>query len=278
MSAWDSYMARAAVRGTTRRESTKIREQRYLNRHIPESLSYHTASIIDSRQLMPGIDRKYCPCEISDQNVAIINTDNLDKKTIISLPGETLRHGDIVFWMDQYWLIIEKDYNTELYTKCVMQQCNYLLRWIDDNGEMFEEWCIVEDGTKYLTGEYEDRYFVTTRGDSRISITLPRNAHTSIMRRDCRFLVDEPTFTEHMMAYSLTKPLKLGATYGEDGVYKFVLQEVVMTDDDNPEIRVADYYKYYDRPPGSKNINTSTDELIDPEHNIDEDTGRKVWL
>jgi len=277
MSAWDSYIARSKVRGTTRRESTKMREQSYLTRHLPDSLSYHTAEIIDSRQLMPGIDREYCPCEISEQNVAIINSDNIDIKTIISLPGETLRHGDIVHWMNQYWIIIEKDYNTEMYTKCKMRQCNYLLRWIDKNGNMFEQWCIVEDGTKYLTGEYEDKNYIVTRGDSRIAITVPRNQHTALINRETRLLVDEPN-ENHMLAYTVSKPLKVGSVYGtEDGVYQFVMQEVVMTDNDNASLRVADYYKYYDRI-DTENINTNTEDItIDPEHNDDEH-GRAVWL
>ena len=277
MGAWDSYLARASVRGNTIRDASKIRELRFLNRHIPDNLSYHTASIIDSRQLMPGIDRKYCPCEIHDQNVAIINSDNFEIKSIISMPGETLRHGDIVYWMDQYWLITEKDYNTELYAKCKMEQCNYLLRWVDRDGNLFEQWCIVEDGTKYLTGEYEDRNFIVTRGDSRIAVTIPRNAHTALLNRETRLLIDEPN-DEHMLAYVLSKPLKLGATYGkEDGVYKFVLQEAVMTDNDNPVLRVADYYKYYDRQ-DENNINTATESVINPNENTDQSTGKAVWL
>ena len=132
--------------------------------------------------------------------------------------------------------------------------------------------------TTDLTGEYEDRNFIVTRGDSRIAVTLPRNKHTAEMNRETRLLIDEPN-DEHMLAYTLSKPLKLGSTYGEtDGVYKFVLQEAVMTDNDNPELRIADYYKFYDRSDNS-NINTSTDNpVINPEENIDPDTGKEVWL
>lgn len=34
-------------------------------------------------------------------------------------------------------------------------------------------------------------------------------------------------------------------TYGGNGVYKFVLQEVTATGDDNFELQIADYYKYF---------------------------------
>lgn len=80
--------------------------------------------------------------------MAIINSDNLDIKTLCSLPGEDIRHGSLVEWMDQHWLVIEKDANNEVYTRAKMQQCNYLLRWINSDGEIIERWSIVNDGTK----------------------------------------------------------------------------------------------------------------------------------
>lgn len=33
--------------------------------------------------------------------------------------------------------------------------------------------------------------------------------------------------------------------YGENGVFKFVLQEVTATGDDNFELQIADYYKHF---------------------------------
>ena len=48
-----------------------------------------------------------------------------------------------------------------------------------------------------------------------------------------------------MMAFALTKPLKFAGVYGGNGVYKFVLQEVNTTDDDNEELGIADYYKHF---------------------------------
>lgn len=131
MSAWDTYSERLEAHGATRRGAALLREQKFLSRKVPNSLSYHEAEI----------DGEMREC-------AIINSDNLDTKTICSMPGEELRHGALVYWMGQYWLIIEKDYNTEVYTKAKMQQCNYLLRWVDDENNIIERWCIIEDGTK----------------------------------------------------------------------------------------------------------------------------------
>ena len=250
MGAWDLYQAQVEARGNTKRGAQLQREQHYLLTKLPDHLSYHHVKIDDV-----------------EQDVAIINTDNLDTKFIYSLPGEDVRHGGLVEWMDNHWLITERDYNTEVYTRAKMLQCNYLLKWVDDDNVIHEQWCIVEDGTKYLTGEYEDKQFIVTRGDSRIAITLAKNEYTVKLTRDYRFIVDDPD-SSRKIAYQLTKPLKLGMSFGNDGVYKFVLQEVATTDYDNTEEGIADYYRHFPRP---------VDDTIDPDENKTE-TGKKVWL
>lgn len=247
MSAWDTYTLRSDARGNTKREASLKREVSYISRKVPESLSYNENVPID------GIP----------QNVTIINSDNLNEKLIYSLPGEDIVHGGLVEWMDNHWLVTERDANTTLYTKAKMIQCNHLLKWIDEFDTLHEQWSIVEDGTKYLTGEFEDRYFATTRGDSRIAVTVARNKDTAKLGREMRFLIDDPD-TGLMLAYGLSKPLKMGWTYNNMGVYKFVMQEVETTQDDNVELGIADYYKHFPRESPITDPTT-------PE-------GKKVWL
>ena len=122
---------------------------------------------------------------------------------------------------------------------------------------------------KDLTGEYEDRNFIVTRGDSRISMQIARNKYTVAFGRERRFLIDDPE-SPHKLAYLLTKPLKLGFTFNNQGTLKFVLQEVTATQDDNHELGIADYYKY------------SPKELVfhceHEEQEEDQTVGKKVWL
>ena len=241
--AWDIYEAISEARGITKRENALKREKRYITTKLPDNLSYQSVT-------MDGIS----------QNVAIINSDVTNEKTIISLPGEDLRHGALVFWMNSFWLITERDANMTVYTKGKLKQCNHLLKWVDNRDVIHEQWCIIEDGTKYLTGEYEDRNFVVTRGDSRIAMTIARNAATAEFGRECRFLIDDP-MSEEKLAYSLTKPLKVGNSYdAHNGIYKFVLQEVNSTDDDNHQLCIADYYKHFQRPEDSTSTESEESE------------------
>lgn len=259
MNPWNIYQSRLDSIGATKREARLRRESRYLSAKIPDNLSYFTVDI-----------------DGSSQDVAIIDTDNLDEKLIHSLPGEDIVHGGLVKWMNNYWLITEKDAATELYASAKMIQCNYLLRWVDSESAIHEQWCIIEDGTKYLTGQYEDRSFVVTRGDSRLGMIISKNQHTSKMRRGCRFLIDDEE-SDLTLAYELTKPFKLSGVYNNQGIFKFVLQEVNTTDDDNQELRIADYYKHFPREEAGDNSDENSDSVIDPD-NMHTEHGKKVWI
>lgn len=263
---WDIYSVRAKVHGLTKRDTILRREIHDLNTRLPDSLSYHTALIYDAEHGF-NID-KYQPGDdgVVMRNVAIINSDNLDEKYIFSMPGEDIENGSLVHWMDNYWLVVERDANTTVYTKAKLVQCNYLLKWVSSDREIVEQWCYVEDGTKYLTGEYEDRQFIVTRGDSRIAITIARNSESAKLGREHRFLVDDEQ-SKVKLAYTLSKPLKFSGVYNKQGVFKWVLQEVQTTDFDNQELLIADYYKYF---PRDKDIYT-------PPASYDESEGKKVW-
>lgn len=255
MNIWDNYESRISANGSYRKTIID-RTQKYILDKIASSASKFTVNI-------DGVK----------QDVAILNTDNLNEKFIYSLPGSDIEHGGLVEWMDNFWLVTEKDAATEVYTRAKMVQCNYLLRWIDKDSSIHEQWCIIEDGTKYLTGEYSDRDFVTTRGDSRLGMTIAKNEHTTKFNRSYRFLIDDDS-GDSMLAYELTKPFKLSNIYNGKGVFKFVLQEVNTTEEDNLELRIANYYKYL---PKAFNEQVPPDVIISPEENTN-DTGRQVWL
>ena len=274
MSVWDTYQARCDQRGDTRRQTQLRREQTALLRRVPDNLSYQEATIYRP-EVGFNITQADMSAEAEKRCVAIINSDNLNEKTILSLPHEDIENGSLIEWMDNFWLVTERDANTTVYTKAKLLQCNHLLRFLTNDGELCEQWCVIEDGTKYLTGEYEDRNFVVTRGDSRIYMTIARNTLTAGFGRDRRFIIDDPD-SQKPLAYALTKPLKLGWTYGENGVYKFVLQEVTTTDYDDLERHIADYYKVFPRQDAN-----GVDIEQAPEVEIGKtvsDNGKKVWL
>ena len=147
MGEWDVYQNRMGVRGNTRRQSHLSRELQSIASHLPDNLSYTEAVIY-----MPEHCFNVPEDDVSEfairQNVAVINSDNLNEKMIMAMPGEEIENGSLVHWMDQYWLVAEQDANNTVYRRNKMLQCNYLLKWIDAEHQIYEQWCAVEDGTK----------------------------------------------------------------------------------------------------------------------------------
>lgn len=115
-----------------------------------------------------------------------------------------------------------------------------------------------------LTGEYSDSFFIATKGDTRISITLSMDRETSRLDRENRFIVDVAG-TSESLAYRLSKPFKFTHNYGDTGTYTFVLTECNREEDDNIELRIANYYRYFPRVDGA-----DIPAPPDPE--------RKVWI
>ena len=236
MNPWETYEARNAVRGVTRRDTTLNRAQNCLARKMPQPLSFTDVSV-------DGVKH----------SISVIDTDNLDTKLIFTMPNETVKHGGIVEWEGYHWIFTEKDAHSEVYTKAKMRQCNYLLKWVDEQS-IIERWCIVEDGTRYLSGEMGDREFVVLRGDSRVAVTLPKDEYSLRLGRENRFIIDDYG-AQSPLAYRLTKPFKLGGSFDEDGVLHFVMYECNTEDDDNLELHIADYYTHFPRE------NTPSDEV-----------------
>lgn len=254
MSVWDTYQSRLSARGETKRTVRVNRERSYLNRKLPDNLSYHMVRV-------GGEERQ----------LAVINSDSLDRKTICTMPGEDILGGTVVEWAGNHWLVVAKDANNELYTKASMLQCNYLLRWIAEDGIIVERWCVISDGTKYLTGETISSYNENgmSLGDTRISMIIGRDEYTVQLNRSQRFLIDDYD-SGSVLAYRVTKPFKLGGVFDGEGAMSFVMTEVNTEADDNLELHIADYYKHFPRESGATPPETGDGEA---------DTGgKKVWL
>ena len=283
MGAWDVYENRIDAHGGSKRNTVYSRAARYISSKLPDNLSYQEVTVYPS-EYGYNIDSDEATQHCSTQHVAILDSDNLNEKTICSLPAEDIVLGSLIFWMNNYWLVTERDANTTLYTKGKLLQCNHLLKWITADSEIIRQWCVVEDGTKYLSGELEDRNFVVTRGDSRVQVQISKNKQTCLLDRENRFLIDDDD-TPHKLSYLLTKPLKQGTTYNGEGVYKFVLQEVTATEYDNHELGIANYYKYFPKEDSGStdesidtSESTSTEVQDDTKQNTTETSGKKVWI
>lgn len=228
MDPWNNYFGRGSA-VSSKRDTILEREKRILAETLPDTLNYHEV-VLDGEK----------------RGVNILDTQNINIKTITSMPGEDIRHGALLTWGDSKWLITEKDANTELYARGTMQRCNHLLQWVNAKNEIVKRWSIVEDATNYLVGEYGDKFFMMNRGDARLSLIIPQDSETLKLNRSSRFIIDYPGSSD-ALAFRLTKPHRVGPSYDGEGVLRFVLQECTTEDDDNIELGIADYYKHFPR-------------------------------
>ena len=84
--------------------------------------------------------------------------------------------------------------------------------------------CSESRNIKDLTGEYGDRDFIVARGDSRVSLTITKDEYSLRFDRNSRFIIDDYDSPEPL-AYRITKPYKLGGSFDDTGVFRFVLTE-----------------------------------------------------
>lgn len=190
MNPWDLYQKRLDVRGVTKREELYKREVRYLRDKIPENLSYKLLDVF-------GQDSTYNITKqtATQQEIAVIDSDNLEEKYLYSMPEEDIENGAIIHWHDCYWIVTERDANEDVYVRAKMVQCNFLLKWLD-HGSIIEQWCRIEDGTKLKhvnacdSLAYWKRYVKTTPLIAGIPLELyklQRSGETR--RRECLRIV-----------------------------------------------------------------------------------------
>lgn len=144
------------------------------------------------------------------------------------------------------------------------------------------EICITFPNKTDLTGEYQDSLFVATRGDSRIAVTLPKDSETLALGRDFRFIIDDYGVPDPL-AYRMSKPFKLGGSFDENGVISVVMTECNTEQDDNLELHIANYYKYFpkkDKVDIGSALEDTKEDIKEDISKVEEvkDTGRKGWI
>lgn len=215
-----------STQGASRRERDLSALQSKIIHHSPDSLSSSNVEINGVKQ-----------------NVTIISTQSYESKTLISLPGETFHLGAIVWWQSAPWMIVSLDMQDEVYTRATMTLCNYLLKWINKDGNIIERWCILEDKNNSGSSGIDDNEYLTV-GDARIQVRLAKDEESRQITRDQRFLIDDEDVTGSgdVVAYEVTKIYRAGNLYRGEGTYRYILQECNRTSRDNTELMIADYY------------------------------------
>ena len=168
------------------------------------------------------------------------------------------------------WLIITEPADNCIYDKCVLHQCNYILKWQNANREIIYCPANIENASQYNTGEEGDKSI--TLGYNQLMVYVPINDDTVIIDRNLRLFVD----------YNSINPIPYKVTRIDTVTYSYCKNRVmclVFTEDqynpktDSIENWLCDYFKvstvtitYSGNPTirvgGTKTLNVDTTETV----------------
>jgi len=183
----------------------------------------------------------YTKAIVQNNTTDVIDNDKV--KQILTNIG-ILEYGVYVYYKEKYYLVTDVPGDNKFYGKGIMQQCNYLLKWVNDLGNVIEQWSIVKNVTKeYATGLSEGEDLIL--GITTISLYLPKNEETVKLTQYDRLIIDDYDHSKfyHPNVYKITK---LNLTQKNDlrnSLYIYTLEDAEYNiENDNPELMIADYY------------------------------------
>lgn len=136
-----------------------------------------------------------------EQDLTILKTNDSHTKKIKSRPNESFNAGQIVYWQNSHWLINEVDTNNDIITHGKMVECNHILYWQDNSGDIISRYVYVEDFTKYSNGETGNSTIII--GDNQYGVYIPIDKDTKKLKRGMRFVFDFED-SENPDVYALT--------------------------------------------------------------------------
>lgn len=219
----DRYTARINLHGTTQRERMVNRTKANLQNKVVDNLSYKTIKL-------NGIETQL-----------VINEGTQPYyKEFESMPGQEINIGDYIEWANSWWLVTTCDYDDELYRNGRLQQCNYLLKWQNELGEIIERQAVVLSASKYNDGLAESN--VISLGSDKLSINIPLDAEALKLKKSMakKFFIDNNK--EDPTAYLLANTGNVADTYNGHGITHWIVEECAYTaSEDDLKYGVCDY-------------------------------------
>lgn len=206
----DRYEARINLHGTTQRERAKNRLITHLNDRTQHSLSYKDI-------LLNGVKTQL-----------VINSGTQPYyKEFQSLPSQEINIGDYIEWSNSHWIVTTCDSDDELYRDGKLEQCNYLLKWQNELGEIIERWAVISSASKYNDGTTSNN--VITLGSDQLSVIIPLDEEAIKLKKSMgkKFFIDSNK--EDPTTYELTGTGNVPDTYNGHGITSWIVKECAYT-------------------------------------------------
>ncbi len=138
------------------------------------------------------------------------------------------------------WLIMTEPADNCIYDKCVLHQCNYILKWQNTTKDIIYCPASIENASQYNTGEEGNKILML--GYNQLMAYVSLDDDTVVIDRNLRLFVDYNKVNS--IPYKVTRPDTVAFSYGKNRVMCLVLTE----DQYNPktdsiENWLCDYFK-----------------------------------
>lgn len=235
----DRYSARINLHGNNQRERMANRFIDNINKKASTSLSYKNVKLngIPTQLVIDSGTQPYY-------------------KDYKSLPGQKINIGDYIEWANSHWIVFTCDSDDEFYRDGKLYQCNYLLKWQNEFGEIVERWAHIQSASKYNDGTTGNA--VVTLGSDQLSVIVPIDKETIQLKKSMRkkFFIDNNTF--YPTAYELTGTGNVSDTYNGHGVTSWIVKEVAYSPTkDDLRFGVCDYHRPHAPIPPKQNETTN---------------------
>lgn len=164
--------------------------------------------------------------EVEVQSQGIVQSETPDaytqgyKRQLLTRIGEIADYKYIKY--DGFiWLIMTEPTDNCIYDKCVLHQCNYVLKWQTPTKQIVYYPTCIENASQYNTGEEGDK--TITLGYNQLMSYLSMDEISVLINRDLRLFVDYNTVNP--LPYKVTRPDTVAYSYARKRVMCLVLTE-----------------------------------------------------
>ena len=137
----------------------------------------------------------------------------------------------------RFWLIVSVVDDNGVYEKAILSICNYVLSWLNKDGDPVQRWVNIISASQYNNGEHENLNY-TIRSDQ-LLISLPDDDESLMLEQNMRFVIDkrcklyERDFTEDTVAitgkpvitYELTRVDSILYDYQDSGLHQIMVTQ-----------------------------------------------------
>ena len=208
------------------------------------------------------------PIKTFNEKYSAANGINLQFDALIDSP---IVVGDLLYDKKRnlYWICIESFDRDEILCAGKLVRCNYIMKWQDDDKNIFEYPVFEINSTQYNSGEFGDK--TMTLGSSQHLITAIADKNTIALNHGHRFFWDRNTVDPTV--FKLTQNDTTAMNYDKGLVKITVTEDQYNPKTDSIENWLCDYFKvstvtitYSGNPTirvgGTKTLNVDTTETV----------------